>query len=303
MSRCGAFSALAEIILKDDGAVYAASWADHEGRVAHARCGSSENLHSFRGVKYVQSDFSTCFQAVENDLAKHQKVLVTGTPCQIDALKRYLAVRKIQCDDLYTVDIVCHGIPSPGFFESYWQWLEQKHGSAIAEYRFRDKNISWRGHSCSVVFENGKRVENSRELCSYLNVYYSGNITRDCCYSCKYASLDRVGDITISDYWGIENVAPDFEDKLGVSMLLINTEQGKRLFESIPGGYISGDLAAAKQPQLCRPCDRPSTRELFRRECRSHEIEFLLRKYGGASGGKDTLKQMLHAVRRKLVMK
>ncbi len=290
----GAFSALASVVLNHGGTVYAAAWCE-DGRVAHRRCSSVAELQFQQGVKYVQSDFSVCYEYVTKDLLAGKTVLVTGTPCQIAAMKRYVAIKDIPSEKLFFADIICHGIPSPLFFNDYRKWVEKKYGSCIKKYRFRDKDIAWRGHSCSVELTDGRRIENSRELCSYMNVYYSGNITRKSCFECKYTSVSRLSDITVSDYWGLENFAPDFEDPLGVSMVLVNTEKGSELFSVADGARIGGSLAAARQPQLSRPCERPETWEQFWCDYYKKDAEVLLKKHGGLQVSKiELLKTLLH---------
>ncbi len=294
----GAYSALADVVLGENGTVYGVGW-DDKYSVKHVKCTSAEDLKANRGVKYIQSDFSDTFKEVAKDLKDGKKVLVTGTPCQIASMKKFVEVKKLDASNLYLVDIICHGIPTPMFFRDYLGWLETKYNSKVREYHFRDKNISWRGHSCSVEFENGTKLNSNEDANSYMNTYYSNYLTRECCYNCKYTSVKRLGDVTISDYWGLENCLPEFEDKLGVSMVLVNTQKGSELFNACKGVKTAGDISAAKQPQLHAPCEKPTGRDEFWNEYYITDTENILKKHGGLGAGKN-LKSYVYAVLKKL---
>ncbi len=276
----GAFSALSEEILKSGGAVYAAGIYDKSG-LSHVRCKSSKEIAKTRGVKYIQSDFSSCYAQVEKDLKDGKAVLVTGTPCQIAGMKSFANVKKLPTENLYLADIICHGIPSPAVFSQFLLWLEEKYGCNVNKYHFRNKDISWRGNSCRAELSDGRVIDNTRELSCFMNLYYSGNITNECCYSCPYTETRRISDITFSDYWGLENLDTKFEDKLGVSMVLVNSPKGKALFDSCQGERIDGNLNCAKQPQLHAPCEKPIERDVFYKEYFSKDMETVFKKYAG----------------------
>ena len=131
-----------------------------------------------------------------------------------------------------------------------------------------------------------------------MNTYYSDHITRESCYTCSYTSKNRVSDMTISDYWGLENLDKSFEDALGVSMVLVNTDKGRALFEKMKGEKIVGSLETAKQPQLTHPTARPATRDEFWLVYRQKGIKPLLKKYGGMK--RDSLKTVLYKMKRKI---
>lgn len=279
----GAFAELATSILSDNGVVYGASM--QEGfSVKHIRCDSIDNLHELQGTKYVQSDLNSCFVAVKKDLIDNREVLFSGTPCQVYALKKYLQSEKIDFKNLILVDIICHGVPSPDFFKNFIIWLGEKYKSRVKQYNFRSKKISWRGDSCTAELETGKQLSNDRKVSSYMNVYYSGNITRECCFDCKFTNTKRVSDITISDYWGIENFASEFEDKLGVSMIIINSAKGEELLNKVDGQKMVGNLDAAKQSQLYKPCTKPDKHKEFWELYKKKGIGECLNSYGGFDG-------------------
>ena len=185
-------------------------------------------------------------------------------------------------------------------FHKYIDWLEKEYKRKVLNYQFRSKKISWRGSSCYAQFENGLELKNDKKLCGFMNLYYSNCITRESCYICPYATENRVADITISDYWGVENLDKSFEDNLGVSMVLVNTEKGKELFDRVKGEKISGDISVAKQPHLKKPVNRPPSRESFWAEYESKGIKPILAKYGAV---KDSFKAKLYKIKIRILGK
>lgn len=287
----GAFAALATKIIEDGGVCYGAVQND-DFSVCHVRCDSIETLLKLQGTKYVQSDMSDSFEKIKNDLESGLEVLFSGTPCQVDALKTYVKVKKINDEKLCLCDIICHGVPAPAVFKDFISWLESHYKSNVKSYEFRSKKISWRGNSCYVVLADGRELKNDRFASAFMNVYYSGRITRESCYECKYTSLNRVSDITISDFWGLENTLPEFEDSLGVSMVMVNTEKGQKLFNSIDGAKEMADISKAKQPQLYKPCDKPADREQSKKTYSIQGVYPLIKKYGGVA--KPSLKSRIY---------
>ena len=241
---------------------------------------------------------SACYSQIAEDIKQGRTVLFSGTPCQVDGVKRFIDNKKLPTENFFSVDIICHGVPSPAFYRSYMEWLEKECGSHVTEYSFRSKKISWRGSSSYAKLENGQELKNDKKLCAFMNVYYSDNITRESCYSCPYTSKDRVGDLTISDYWGLENLDKSFEDALGVSMILVNTEKGRALLEKTEGERITGSIEAAKQPQLSHPTERPQTRDEFWQTYEKKGVKPLLKKYGGVK--RDSLKTAIYKLYKKI---
>lgn len=293
----GAFAALATAVMQDNGVFYGAQQRVNFS-VVHSRGESAADLALMQGTKYLPSDITSCYASLETDLKAGKSVLFSGTPCQVAGVLRFVEMRKLPKEKLYTADIICHGVPSPTFFHVYMEWLQKECGSKVMEYKFRSKKLSWRGSSCYAVLENGATLENEKKLCSFMNVYYSNNITRESCYACPYTSQKRISDLTISDYWGIEKLDESFEDPLGVSMVLVNTEKGKYLFEKTEGQRIAGDIQTAKQPQLRTPAERPQTRDTFWQEYETKGIQPLLKKYGGLAH--NSFKTFLYKMKKKI---
>ena len=294
----GAFTAIANGILKTGAVVYGASM-DENFTVKHVRCETADNLSKIQGTKYLPSDVSTCYSCIENDLKQGKTVLFSGTPCLVDGIKRYAKLKNLPTDNLYTIDIICHGVPSKTIFDEYKRWLEKEYKGSVKEYAFRSKKISWRGSSCYAKLDDGRELKNDKRLCGFMNLYYSGNITRESCYTCPYATKGRVGDITVSDFWGIENVDKSFEDGLGVSMVILNTQKGEQLFTQTEGEKLACTIDKAKQPQLNAPPKRPISKDGFWTEYQNKGLTFVLKKHGGVKP--DSLKTILYKIKNKIL--
>lgn len=279
----GAASALAESVINNGGSVYGAS-LDENFKLSHIRITNKKDIALMQGTKYIQSDMTGIFEQLSDDLKAQRAVLFTGTPCQTAAVLNFVNLKKLPQEKLSLCDIICHGVPSPKAFEDYILWLKRREN--FDKYYFRNKELSWRGDSASVSANDG--VKSNRFISSFMSLYYSNLLTDKACFDCKFTTKERVSDITVSDFWGIEDTAAQFEDSLGVSMVLINTPKGRELFESVKGKKISVNLDNAKQPQLKKPAEKPDGYEEF---WQNYNINSALEKYGAI---KDSLKTKLH---------
>lgn len=233
-SSGGAFAALAKGMIADGGYVCGVELNLEEGaKVRHRVIHDERDLPGLQGSKYVQSNIEPVFMEIRRLLADGKRVLFSGTPCQVAAMKAFLGRED---PNLYTVDIVCHGVPSPGQFGAYVQSLQKRHRSRMTHFCFRDKTYGW-GKVGSVRFENGEILELPCEHSAYYSLFMSGDLQRESCLNCPYASGERCSDLTMGDYWGIERFQPELlsenggpiqKDK-GVSALLVNTDKGSEL--------------------------------------------------------------------------
>ena len=196
-SSGGAFSALASWMLKQGGYVCAASYDDDFKGVHHVIIRSEEELPRLRTSKYTQSRTGTCFRDILRLLKQGEKVLFAGTPCQTAGL--HLFLRK-EYDKLLTVDIVCHGVPSPVIFADYISYLERKYKSPVKNYNFRDKKWSWYHFNTKAEFKNRKAVYRG----TWEEDTFMRGFLRESCYTCKYSKHERYADITLSDFWGYD---------------------------------------------------------------------------------------------------
>ena len=256
----GVFSALAEDVLEGGGVVFGAA-LDGRQHLHHIACFRKEDLWRLRGAKYVQSDLGETFREIKKCL-ETRPVLFSGTPCQVDGLYRYLGRRP---ENLITCDLVCQGVPSPGVWEDMVRLIEERKGRSLQAVRFRSKVEGWKNSHFTTVFEGGG-VE-SRPLFSteYGRAFGRALFLRPCCYRCPYACLDRPGDFTLGDFWGLgPNELPE-QQVWGVSLLLVNTAQGSHLFDRLPVERqpFPVERAIAGNPRLASPIARPAQRSAF----------------------------------------
>ena len=300
-SSGAAFPFLAGQVLKNGGSVYGAALSADQTYVHHICAQNEQTLRSICGSKYVQSSTEDCWEMVGRDLKCGRSVLFSGTACQVYALMKYLEYFRIPTENLLTCDIICHGVGSPRIYARFISYVGKKHHSTVKAYHFRSKEVSWRGASAAAVLDDGRRLSNTPEVSSYMNVYYSGCITRECCYSCRFAQQQRVADCTIGDFWGLESLMPELEDALGVSVILGNTDKAVKLF-SDAAVEMNVALEALKQPNLLQPTARPAERDAFWDEYRNKGIGYVLHKYG-AYGIRHKLNVYRSALKRKMKIK
>ena len=225
-SSGGVFTYLSDLIIEDNGVVVAPVM-DAEYNVHHAVAVNKDERNKMRRTFYVQSDTNGVFNTIKKSLISKKKVLFVGTPCQVRGLQLYL---QKDYDNLITCDLICHGVPSPGVFKKFIEVLKEK--GQLMDFLFRDKTLGWSGYHVSAILD-GKKIKNKQWLQSF-NVLFSHNvINRSSCANCPYTSYDRPADITIGDFWGVKNSHKDFYDKLGVSLVLVNSKKGQLLFDKI----------------------------------------------------------------------
>lgn len=217
---------LARCVLENDGVVYGVGF-DQELKVCHQAITDINDYQQIAGSKYVRSDLKDTYSKIKEDLLNDRQVLFTGTPCQCAGLKAYLGN---EYPNLFTCEIVCHANPSPLVFELYKKNLESIYQSKITRVIFRSKEKGWHNEQTIFEFENGERIRDKY----FVYAFGAELINRPSCNNCKFSSLNRQADITIGDCWGLNHIADDIkDDDTGVSLLTVNTKQGKIIFDAI----------------------------------------------------------------------
>lgn len=263
-SSGGVFSAIAKFVLENRGVVFGCTMDDTQ-QVYHISIENNEDLKKIRRSKYIQSFMGDCFISIKKALMADRWVLVSGTPCIIAGVQSFLI--GVDTSKLLLVDIVCHGIPSQDFFDSYFENLEKKYGG-VSDYQFRTKTCANNGMSWlhSYYVDGGKKriVKNWPED-SFNFLYMNSYIYRDSCYNCKYANTNRRGDFSLCDYWNWEQYHDDFAIDSSVSGILINSQKGLDVWEKIKKDfqYSKTDVTSIVKNNGClvRPSNRPSERE------------------------------------------
>jgi len=229
----GAFSAIAESILETSNSrVYGACYND-TWRVCHKGTNSGNGLEALRQSKYIQSDLENTYAEIRDYLNLDGHVLFCGTPCQVDGLRCYLGK---DYEKLLLLEFICHGVTSPAIFKSYIRSLEKQYGAPVKTFRFRDKvtigNLLSLGHT-TITFENGKKWSSECNL--YLRAYMAGLMQRASCEKCPYATPQRRADITVGDFWGLEDILPELKNqsRKGISLILGNTPKGRAICRNL----------------------------------------------------------------------
>ena len=225
-SSGGVFFPLAQWIIEQGGVVFGARWND-KWEVVHDYAEDLEGIKAFMRSKYVQSVVGDTLKQSKSFLEAGRWVLYSGTPCQIGGLKAYLGK---EYDKLITVDLICHGVPSPGVWRSYLK--DYVGNDQILSINFRDKSEGWLGFQYFTTTTTTTTTTTRRDK-KMENPYFRGFLTnvylRNSCYDCRFRQYHRMSDITLADYWGVEKFCPEMHDDKGTSIVLVHTEKGKSI--------------------------------------------------------------------------
>lgn len=292
----GAFAALASAVLGEGGVVFGAAYVEENENlsVQHIGIDSIDELYRLQGSKYVQSRTDKVFSEVKERLKQGKMVLFSGTPCQVAALKQ---VVDKQQENLITVDLVCHGVPSQKLFHIYLSYLENKFNGKIKQFNFRDKRKGWENYTMNMLIRKNVRNFEKSIHCrnsAFYEHFLHADIHRENCYSCPYAQEKRISDITIGDYWGIRTSHPDITkldnwnnlERNGISCVLVNTEIGMKLLKNINNLsmiHSTIEKIANENGQLRHPNERPKNREsILKSYLQSYErVEYSYKKSVG----------------------
>ena len=275
----GVFSELARTIINKGGIIYGAAF-DSVLKVRHIAIHSIEELYLLRGSKYVQSDIDNVFEKIRSELKEGKKVLFSGTPCQVGGLRAFL---KKDYENLFTIDLVCHGVPSPSVFASHIKYIEEKYQSKVTDYKFRAKKRSgWRAY-IMYIFEDGKKITNILGDDFYAQCFYRSLFNRKSCFTCEYSKGQRVGDITLSDFWGSENYSSVLkrQRKHGYNMVMCNTPKGEAWYKDVKSNVdnvtLSAEVAIKGDVRLRHTEKMPQQREVMFRDYRNHGYDWLVK--------------------------
>lgn len=250
--------------LKNKGFVYGvtASFDGEECEIKHCEIQSLEELKLTQGSKYVKSKISkNLLINIEDKLKIGKQVLFIGTPCQVASVLNLFSKYR---ENLYTIDIVCHGTPSQALFNGYLKSYEHKHKCKIIDVRFRDKKYGW-GHNGAIISKKNDEIKKDKitpQYSSYYDLFYKGDIYQKSCYDCPFAACERVGDLSLGDCWGIDKEYPeyikkDFIYQEGIGLLFINNSKGQKLIDIIKNHIKIREVEVTKllkyNPQLYEP--------------------------------------------------
>ena len=224
-SSGGVFTVFADAILRESGYVSGVVF-DEKFKACHIVSNNPDDIFRMRGSKYVQSDTGKVFSEIKQLLNQGKKVLFTGVSCQVAGLKAFLGK---DYENLFCIDILCHGVASPGIFRKYLN--ETFEIETIQDIQFKSKKYGgWRKPYFCVKTEKDDKHQ-FLEYNEYASAFLNNVINRNCCAECQFQRLPRQGDITIGDFWGIEDCDPGLDDNKGISVLLVNSEKSQNLLE------------------------------------------------------------------------
>lgn len=226
-SSGGIFSVLAKRVIDLGGAVFGAAFDDN-WNVKHICVDSHKDLEKLLGSKYVQSDTGNTFSEVKDYLSADRYVLFCGTPCQIEGLNSYL--NRVY-SKLLLVDLVCHGVSSPGIWNKYLE--EIKKNKTIKYISFRDKTEGWSHFSIRINFSDGTSYTESPYKDPFMRAYLDNIILRPACYQCRFKGVKRLSDITLADFWGIDKLVPHMFDDRGCSLVILHNEKANEFFKAV----------------------------------------------------------------------
>ncbi len=231
-SSGGAFSSIVEAEIKDDGYVFGAAFTPDWKGVEH-KCCDIHNYLPLRKSKYVFCDPGHSFTEIRTLLKKENKVIFSGTPCQVSALKCFL--RK-DYDNLITIDFICHGVASTKFYREHLEYITGNKG--ISEVDFRPKGMGWDPVQKVVVVVDGTVIQKDQQHDFYMHSFFNNKSMRKCCYSCHYTQSNHQSDITLADFWRAGQINPELMKEPGISLIICNTDKGKNIINNIDFSVI-----------------------------------------------------------------
>lgn len=255
-SSGGLATVLSRKVIEEGGVVYGCAFVQPFG-FEHIRCNTIEDLERLRGSKYVQSDTSKCWKSLRKDIKEGHKVLFIGTPCQVAAARKATKY----AENLLTADLICHGVPSVKILKD--SLPKNVLSKTFDNVSFRaSTNYHFSMKSDNVVLYDRKLSEDW-----YLKGFFTALYNRSSCYSCKYASVKRNGDITLGDFWGVDETLIDTDKEKGLSLVMINTKEGNKLIDSVKDKVNSVerpfDEAVAGNKPLSNPIPRKWSARIF----------------------------------------
>lgn len=260
---------------------------DKELRICHKMIGDLNEIVSMRGSKYVQSDLGESYSLIGQKLKEGYKVVFSGTSCQVHGLENYLNMQGINNSNLLTLDLICHGVPSPKVYRDFLKEYRDVTHRKIVSHFFRCKKYGWGAGKGAANYIQSLVTNEFEDYKSYdanlwQNVFFSDLCLRECCYKCPYTSINKPADITMGDFWGIENIIDEINTKKGCSLVLVRTHKAYELCDKIDLVKIQDrdySTIVNIQSRLRRPVEIPDNKERFWEDYESYGFGFVKKKY------------------------
>lgn len=276
----GAFSLIAEWVLAKRGVVIGAAF-DGNFQVIHTAAERVEEIAAFRGSKYVQSHPGDIYRKTKSWLKEGRWVCFSGTPCQVNGLKRYLAQ---EYERLVTVDLACRGVTSPFFLKKYLSYHRQKAGKAITDVRFREKYYGYGYSTMKVGFSDGTCYRAGMESDIFLRSFFLDLNTRESCHECRFKTMGRVSDFTLFDGWHVRKFKREMDDDGGTTFCMIQSDKGMDIFKELREKCRFTEIPAEESLELdgkmiFTSVDPSLRREEFFRDIQKEDIPEIQNKY------------------------
>lgn len=276
-SSGGAFTALSNYFLKNGNAIVAAVYNYNNNKNEFQIITDMKSRNAARGSKYMQAYPGSIFKDSLAWLKQNpeRKLMFIGTGCQAEGFRKFAELKKIR-ERVFVIDIICHGTPSPKLWKEYADSLEKKNGD-IDYLTFKDKREGWL-HPTAFVKINSTEIS----IRDYVNVFYNQCALRPSCYNCHFSRIERNTDMTVGDFWHIEEKLPDQYDPMGTSLFLVHTDQGLKVFNEIKAylDFFETDAKHCWQINLERATGKSEFRDEFWRMYRKHGAEYIIKNYG-----------------------
>ena len=278
------FSSLAEYVLEQQGVVYGVAMSEDCYSAEFISVTNREGLTNLRGSKYLQAKVGNSYKQVKEGLLSGKLVLFSGTGCQVNGLKSFLGK---DFENLVCVDVICHGAPSPALWRKYAQYQEQKNGGKLKGINFRCKDDSWTDFGMKEVLDSipqsaEKKMYISKDKDPYMQMFMRDYCFRPSCYNCAAKNV-KLADLTIADFWGINDVVPEMNDGKGTSLVLLRTDKGRKIFEKIRNELrlkeVSYEDGVRSNPAEYRSCRKPPQRDTFFQDMHYMSFDELEKRY------------------------
>lgn len=300
-SSGGVFSLLAEKVLHRTGVVYGVAMSKDCKNAEFIRIDREEELSKLRGSKYLQARVGNTYQQVKADLESGIPVLFSGTGCQVNGLKGFLGK---EYRNLYCVDVICHGVPSPKLWSLYVQNVEKEANAKLISVNFRCKDAGWEDFGIKKIDSTHKEMYISKDKDPYMLMFLRDYCLRPSCYECA-VKQHKLADITIADFWGINHIFPEMNDGRGISLVIVRTNQGSELFDCIGSTIVSKEVSyedgvkgnSAEYSSVMRPRERDD----FFDDMAAMDFEELKNKY--AMPASVSLKKKIKKWIKKMILK
>ena len=270
----GAFTSIAIKFLEMGGVAIGAVY-DDELKIVHEVIFEETNVKKLSGSKYVQSDMQDIYRSVKQLDSKGIKCVFCGTPCQTAGLYNYLGEKR---KNVYLIDLVCHGVPSPLLWKKYIEHQEQKYGKMVFA-NFRSKVYGYHVATMETIFENHKKVRGSARTDLMSKCFFKNIADRESCYNCKFKTIERCSDLTIFDSWHASELNSSLkDDDSGFTNVLVQSNKGKELLKLIQDTTVQVDMDYKLAIQMdgsmaIGSVKRPAERSVFYNELNNKEID------------------------------